>query len=196
MRKTFLFISLIFLFGCEKYVGTETTITPPSVAGEWKFTDYYVTKVSEISPSDIISNDTICINSFSGQSVVSGGKLVLMNQNYNLTTEDRRFIKNQTIWDFDGPTGSTYFPLLINRTNIDCYVKFPNYMEKEFTKMSISNNKGYVTNYNFFTSAIGANYSNKLTLTCPVISTDLSLSNGSRQKAIDVVVTLIFTRFD
>ena len=194
MRKISLFIPLILLFGCEKYLGNESSITPPSVAGEWKFTDYYVTKISEISPSDIISNDTICINSFSNQSVVSGGKSVLMKQNYNSTAEDRRFIKNQTLWDFDGPTGSTYFPLLINKTNIDCYVKFPNYMEKEYTKMSISNNKGYVTNYNFFTSAVGANYSNKLTLTSPVISTDLYLSNNSRQKAIDVVITLIFQR--
>ena len=95
MRKISLFISLILLFGCEKYVGTETSITPPSVAGEWKFTDYYVTKISEISPSDIISNDTICINSFINQSVVSGGRSVLMKQNYNSTAEDRRFIKNQ-----------------------------------------------------------------------------------------------------
>jgi len=196
MNKLIFFIISLTLVSCQKYDGPFNGVTSPSVAGAWKFTDYYVTKVSEISPTDVIPNDTICVNSFSSQSVVSGGKLVLMKQNYNTTTEDRRFIKNQTIWDFDGPTGSTYFPLLINRTNIDCYVKFPNYMEREYTKMSISNNKGYVTNYNFFTSAVGANYSNKLTLTSPVISTDLCLSNGSRQKAIDVVVTLIFTRFD
>jgi len=196
MKKLIFFIISLTLLSCEKYDGPFNGITPPSVAGAWKFTDYSVTKVSSISSTNIIPNDTICINSFSNQSVVSGGKSILMKQNYNSTAEDRRFIKNQTIWDFDGPTGSTYFPLLINENDIDCYVNFPIYMGKEYTKMSISNNKGYVTNYIFFTSSTGANYSDKLTLTSPVISTDLYLNNGSREKAIDVVVTLIFTRFD
>jgi hypothetical protein len=189
--KKLLIIPLFLLFGCEIYEQPSA----PSVAGIWKFTDYYVTKFGEISPTEIITNDTICINSFSEQSFVSGGKYILMKQNYGNTVKDRRFIKNVTTWDFDGPTGSTFFPLLVNNEKNDVTVKFPIYMENEFTKMVVSNNYGYVSNYIFFTSGKGANYSNKLTLTSSPITTDLYLSDGKRTKAITVTITLIFTRF-
>ena len=197
MRKISLFISLILLFGCEKYVGNETSITPPSVAGKWYFSNYYVTRVQSLGRLEIIPNDTICINNFGTQSFVSGN--VLMKQNYQQTSIDRRFIKNVTTWDFNGPTGAFYFPLGIDDINdIGVDARFPKpYLpnikyNNIYTSMEISNgNNGVTTNYTFITDKFGAGHSRIMELTGPNISSDIYLKNGVREKAVTVFVTLI-----
>jgi hypothetical protein len=191
MKIIYLLIVSIFFLGCEKY----ETISEPSVAGRWKFTDYYITPVKIISGLVINEDsDTICINSFSKQTL-SGGKIKL-EQYYNETTAERRFIKNKTIWEFDGPSQSTIFPLLINEKNDDVWANFKKpYLEREYVDLLIQNERlGVSTEYSFFTSGLAQNYSKKLTLTSPVISTDLYFSNGGSEKTIDVIITLIFTR--
>ncbi len=195
MKKILLLIP--FLWGCEKI----EFISQPSVAGEWVFTDYIVTVEppggSESSQGSrmivqVIPNDTICVNSFSEQSFVSGG--ILMKQNFNLTPIDRRFIKGQTRWNFSGSYGSTYFPLHINfsKNYLDANFLLKTNM-REYSHLVITNNN-IPTNYTFFTDGIGTQYSRKLTLISPTISTDLYLSDGRREKGINVKVTLIFTR--
>ncbi len=191
MKKILLLIP--FLWSCEKI----EFISQPSVDGEWVFTDYIVTVEhpggSRVSVQ-VIPNDTICINSFSEQSFVSGG--ILMKQNYNLTAIDRRFIKGQTRWNFSGSYGLTMFPLYIDRYDSDNYLiaEFPLKTNmREYSHLVVKNNN-VPTNYTFFTDGIGAAYSRKLTLISPTISTDLYLSDGRREKGLNVKVTLIFTR--
>lgn len=188
MKKLLILIPL--LWGCEKIEFP----SQPSIDGEWIFTDYKVTVYSSRADVRVIPNDTICINSFNNQSTVSGG--FLMKQNYNLTSTDRRFIKGQTLWNFSGSYGSTMFPLHINRSEDYLIADFPLGINmREYSHLVVkNNNNGYKTDYTFLTDGIGATYSRKLTLVSPVISTDLYLADGRREKAVDVIVTLIFTR--
>jgi hypothetical protein len=196
MRKLILFLVVFTLFGCEKY----ELPSSPSVAGKWYFHGYKITRVQSLSPIEIIYNDTICINNFGVQSFISGN--VLMKQNYQQTAIDRRFIKNVTTWDFNGPTGSLYFPLEIDgKKNIGVDVYFPKpYLPNVnfnniYTSMVTSNeNNGITTNYTFITDKFGAGYSRVMELTSPNISSDIYLTNGTREKAVTVFVTLIFKR--
>jgi hypothetical protein len=188
MKKlSFLLILVLFLFGCEKF----DQPSEPNLTGKpWVFTDYYITVVSSISPVEIVYNDTICINAFGEQSYVSGD--ALMEQHYGLTLNDRRFIKGKTTWEFD----DSNYTLYINGNTDKRYpVVYPSYMRTERTQMRVSNpDYGAETNFTFFTDAMGMNYPLKLTLVSPSIVSDLLLSNGMRDKAVTVQVTLIFTR--
>lgn len=196
MKKLLLVLLSLPFFGCEKV----ELPSEPSVAGKWYFDDYTVTIVQSLSKVQVIKSDTICINNFGDQSFVSGG--VLMKQNYNKTSIDRRFIKGVTTWDFDGPSQSTFFPLRVNNSfNDEIYVKFPRpYLPNKYgdyiqTEMVVSNHmNGNETNFTFTTDKFGAGYSRVMTLTSPNISTDLYLSNGIREKAVTVFVTLTFRR--
>lgn len=196
MKKLLLILIVFTLFGCEKY----ELPSEPSVAGKWYFQDYTVTIVQSLSKVEVIKSDTICINNFGDQSFVSGG--VLMKQNYSKTPIDRRFIKGVTTWDFDGSSQSTFFPLRVNNNYSDeIYAKFPRpYLPNKYgeyiqTEMVVSNYmNGNETNFTFTTDKFGAGYSRVMTLTSPHISTDLYLSNGIREKAVTVFVTLTFKR--
>lgn len=190
--KTLYFILLsLFFIGCERY----DVISQPSVAGKWIFTSYKVTPLHNY-PGLIVNttSDTICVNSFGHQTLSNGN--IILKQNYNTTSPDRRFIKGQTIWEFDGPSQSTYFPLLINHLNENTWAIFNKpYMEKEYVDLTVNNERtGVMTEYTFIASGMGQNYSKRLTLTSPTISTDLYYSDGTRMKSVDVVVTLEFTR--
>lgn len=206
MKKLFLILLITpLLCGCEKY----EMVSEPSVAGKWYFDDYRVTIVRSINGErdqrrddniEVIKTDTICINNFGEQSFVSGK--ILMKQNYNKTSVDRRFIKGVTTWDFDGPSQSTFFPLIINNNlNDEIYAKFPKpYLPNKYgeyiqTSMVVSDySSGNDTNYTFTTDKFGTGYSRVMTITSPNISTDLYLNSGQREKALTVFVTLIFKR--
>jgi hypothetical protein len=196
MKKLLSILTAFTLFGCEKY----ELPSAPSVAGKWYFHDYKITRVQSLSPIEIIENDTICINNFGVQSFVSGN--ILMKQNYQQTAIDRRFIKNVTTWDFNGPAGAFYFPLEIDGQNdIGVNVHFPKpYLpninaNNIYTSMVTLNEKnGITTNYTFITDKFGAGYSRVMELTSPNISSDVYLTNGVREKAVTVFVTLIFKR--
>ena len=188
MKK--LLILLLFvplLFGCEMY---DQPSEPHLTGGVWTFRDYYVTVISTISPVTVITDDVVCINAFGEQNYVLGG--VLMEQNYPLTLDDRKFIKGVTTWEFDY---SNYRLFINGDMDKEYEVQFPSYMRSEKTQKEVLNPYyGSVTNYTFFTDAMGANYPLKLTLTSPNIVSDILLSNGMRDKAVTVQITLIFTR--
>jgi hypothetical protein len=191
MKKLFLILVIAPLFwGCEKY----EMISEPSIAGRWIFTDYQVVKVRSISPIDIIKKDTICINSFNNQSFVSGG--VLMKQNYNQTSSDRRFIIGD-IWEFDGAPKATSYDLYVSNNTRGDEIKadFPRpYLAGEYSDLYVKNlSNGSYTSYTFSTDAMGS-LAKKLTLTSTPITTDLYLSTGMRDKAVTVVIILRFTR--
>jgi len=163
----------------------------PHLTGRaWVLSDYSVTVISSISPVKVIKDDVICINAFGEQSYVLGD--ALMQQNFGMTMDDRRFIKGVTTWEFD----DSNYTLYINGNVDKRYpVVYPSYMRTEHTQMRVSNpDYGAETNFTFFTDAIGVNYPLKLTLISPNVVSDLLLSNGMRDKAVTVQITLIFTR--
>jgi hypothetical protein len=190
MKKILLIFTLFLFWGCEKI----DFVSEPSIAGRWIFTDYQVVKISSISPIDIIKNDTICINAFNNQSFVSGG--VLMKQNYNQTSPDRRLVIGD-IWEFDGAPKATSYDLYVtNNTRRDeLKADFPRpYLANEYSDLYVKNlTNGSYTSYTFSTDAMGS-LAKKLTLTSSPITTDLYLSTGMRDKAVTVVVILRFTR--
>ena len=135
MKKILLIFTLFLFWGCEKI----DFVSEPSIAGRWIFTDYQVVRVSSISPIDIIKNDTICINAFNNQSFVSGG--VLMKQNYNQTSPDRRLIIGD-IWEFDGaPKATSYNLYVANNTRGDeLKADFPRpYLANEYSDLYVKN---------------------------------------------------------
>jgi hypothetical protein len=191
MKKLFLILLIAPLFwGCEKY----EMISEPSISGRWIFTDYQIVKISSISPIDIIKTDTICINAFNNQSFVSGG--IIMKQNYNQTSPDRRFVIGD-IWEFDGAPQATSYDLYVtNNTRSDqLKADFPRpYLANEYSDLYVKNlTTGSYTSYTFSTDAMGS-LAKKLTLTSTPITTDLYLSTGMRDKAVTVMVILRFTR--
>jgi len=191
-KMLFLFLLIPFLLGCEElYLPTYTETSEVHLTGgKWIFTDYQIVRISSISSFSIIYNDTICVNAFGEQSYVDGG--ILMQQHYEYTSIDRRFVKGVTIWEFDDNSNTLY---INDNTNIRFPVNYPAYLKYEHTEMSIQNPlTGAVSNYTFYTDAMGANYPRILTLISPPIVSDLLLSNGMRDKAITVQIILIFTR--
>ena len=193
MKKLlFLLLSIPLLFGCEEFDSFlyYTEISEPHLTGRWVFVDYEIQVISSISSVEVIPSDTVCINAFGDQSIVTGG--IQMGQVYHATPVDRRFIKGVTQWEFDDNSYSLY----VNRnTDVRFPVTFPNYMMKEYDKMEVTNPLiGAVTNYSYESNSQAANYPTEFVLLSPEIVTDLYLSNGMRDKAVTVRVLLIFRR--
>ena len=193
--KTIMYVLLlILLMGCERY---EQPSCPEIFMGGGKFTliDYDIVIVSAISPATIIKNDTVCINSFSNQSVVNGA--ILMSQNYKETAISRRFIKHKTQWEFDGMFLYCEWDFPGGRPSHEGFmVNYPiGYLSKNYTMMEITEyGTGVKTNYTFKTNNIGVAPPSELILTSPEIVTDLYFSNGEREKAVTVRVILTFMR--
>ena len=191
MKKLLLFLVLIpLLFGCEEFFYYDEISEPHLTGKPWTFVDYEIQVISSISDVEVTLNDTVCINAFGLQRIVSGG--ILMEQDYNGTPVDRRFIKGVTQWEFDDNSYTVY----INGNTDDRFpVTFPNYMMKEYDKMEVANPLiGSVTNYSYESNSQGANYPTEFVLLSPDIVTDLYLSNRMRDKAVTVQVLLIFRR--
>jgi hypothetical protein len=187
MKKLLLFLSLL-LSGCQVYELPNET--PRLTGGKWVLSNYDIVVINSISNVKVIKNDTVCINAFNGQSYVSGN--VLMKQFYNQTAKDRRFVIGKTTWEFDS-----------NNKELYCdYLQMPGTPKPNplWVDMSLYNRNleilnttnGAVTNYSFKSNDVG--YLRNLTLLSPPIVTDLYLSNGTRDKAATVRVTLHFMR--
>jgi len=191
MKRFILFLVIPLLVGCEKY---EVMSAPSLGGGKWILTDYDVTVISSISDVKVIKSDTICITSFSLQQITNNG--VIMRQDYRGTGLDRRFIKGKTTWEFDGSSGSNFYGLFCDYVQMPGTPK-PNPFTVDLSmydkNMAIYNTiNGSVTNYTYRTNDVG--YTRNLTLVSPPIVTDLYMSNGSRDKAATVRVTLYFMR--
>ncbi len=186
------------LMGCQKY---ELQTPPVLTGGKWFFYDFEIVQVSSISPLSIVKNDTICINSFNNQSFVSGN--VLMRQNFNNTTKDRRFVIGKTAWEFDGTVGSSFLYLLTDFVNFNSTLQpshepFEVIINRYSDKISVYNTEtGGRTLYTYDVNKIesnGVSPLTKMTLLSEPIVTDLYLSNGTRDKAVTVRILLKFMR--
>lgn len=187
MKNLLLILITFTLYGCEKYV-LETT--PKLTGGKWVLTDYDIVVTSSISPIKVIKTDTVCITSFNLQQFTDSN--VIMKQDYSRTAIDRRFIKGKTTWEFDG-----------NNRQLYCdYLQIPGSIKPEpfWVNLSLYDNNlevmnttnGAVTNYTYRANDVG--YPRSLTLLSPPIVTDLYMSNGTRDKAATVRITLYFMR--
>ena len=187
MKNLIFIIGVILLTGCEKY---ELESPPKLTGGKWILTDYDITVTSSISNVTVHKTDTVCITSFSLQQVTDSG--VVMEQDYDATAEDRRFIKGRTTWEFDS-----------NDKQLYCnYTQMPGVPRPEpfFVNLSLydknleilNTTNGAVTNYTYRANDVG--YPRTLTLLSPPIVTDLYMSNGTRDKAATVRITLHFMR--
>lgn len=187
MKNLIFIIGVVLLTGCEKY---ELESSPKLTGGKWILTDYDITVISAISDVTVVKNDTVCINSFSLQHVDSGG--IVMRQDYNGTSLDRRFIKGKTTWEFDSNDKELYCNYTqmpgVPRPN-PFWVNLSLY-DKNLEILNTTN--GSVTNYTYRANDIG--YPRTLTLLSPSIVTDLYMSNGTRDKAVTVKITLYFMR--
>jgi hypothetical protein len=196
MKTLFYFLIIIFLTGCEKYEEVSEPILYMG-GGKWTFVDYDVVVISAQSDVEIIKNDTICVNSFTQQSFVSGN--IVMSQNYKNTAMSRRFIKNKTMWEFDGYNlycDWVFQPGGQKPSHQPFWVSYPtNGLYTNYTKMSILDHTlGLKTDYTFKTNNIGVAPPSELILMSPEIVTDLYLSDGTREKAVTVKIILTFIR--
>jgi hypothetical protein len=198
MKKVILFVLVISLMGCEKY---ELTTPPVITGGKWVFYDYDIVPVSSISSYQIIKNDTICINSWNNQTFVSGG--ILMKQNFDVTTKDRRFIRGKTTWEFNGTVGSPFYYLSTDFMNFNgslqpSHTPFEVELHDRVDKISVYNTEtGGLTWYTYEINNVksnGVTPLSKMTLLGPEVVTDLYMSNGTRDKAVTVRVLLRFMR--
>ena len=191
MRNLSLLFILTLFLGCEKY---ELVSEPNLTGGKWTLSDYRITLISAISGVTMVENDTICINNFALMSYGSNGEIIL-SQDYNSTSIDRRFIVGKTQWEFDDNNRSLYcdFDDTGYPTHNPLQVTFDCYLCDEYTSLDVLNNGGR-TNWTFDTESETMMYPRKLTLLSPKITTDLLLEDGSRDKAVTVQVKLTFLR--
>jgi hypothetical protein len=163
MKKLLFLLLIPFLFGCEPYIDP---IDPHLSGGIWIFYDYDI--ITLIPNELIIESDTICL----------GGL------NYHLTPIDKRFIKNQTKWEFDDNSFSLYCDIndsIQSRIRFD--VIYPPYTYDEITINNLT--------YNF---VINSAYPSRLALLTPPVRADIYLLNGDEYKKINVQILLKFMR--
>jgi len=198
MKKLIILLFIPLFWGCEKY---ELTTPPVITGGKWVFYDYDIVPISSISSYQVLKNDTICINSWNNQTFVSGD--ILMKQNYNTTTKDRRFVIGKTTWEFDGTVGSPFYYLSTDFINFNgslqpSHVPFDVEVYDRTDKLSVYNTEtGSRTMYTYEivnNKSNGVTPSSKMTLLSPEVVTDIYMSNGTRDKAVTVRILLKFMR--
>jgi hypothetical protein len=109
MRKISLFISLILLFGCEKY----ELETYPKLSGQWKLTGIEITNAgSTIDGSYHILNDTVLLQQYKPINI--NNNVITFSQDYNdpNTKWYDKFILNHTVWEFE--TNIVGIPIIDN----------------------------------------------------------------------------------
>jgi hypothetical protein len=187
MRKLISILVVFTLFGCEKY---ELESPPKLTGGKWIFTDYEVTVISAISNVKVIKTDTVCITFFNIQQLTDSN--LILKQDYSKTAIDRRFIKGKTTWEFDSNNKQLYcdYQQMVGNVKPEPFWVNLSLYDNNLEVMNTTN--GAVTNYTYRANDVG--YPRTLTLLSPPIVTDLYMSNGARDKAVTVRVTLYFSR--
>jgi len=121
-----------------------------------------------------------------------------MKQDYNNTDISRRFVRNNTQWEFDGYylyCDWIYTPGGMKPAHEPLWVSYPNMYYLNYNRMSIlDNTSGTVTNYTFETNNMGVHPPNELILVSPEIVINLYSSGGARDKAVTIKVILTFLR--
>lgn len=191
MKNLLILFTLLTLLSCEMY---ELESDPRLTGGIWIFSDYEILVTSSIGDVEVIKSDTVCINSFNNQSVVSGD--ILMSQIYEQTAKDRRFIIGQTMWEFDNSNYYLYCDFnnrdgSLSPSHDPFWVNIDSYSNK--LRVDDTENGGSTT-WTYQVNGSGAFPPTVMKLLSPPIVTDLYISNGMWDKAVTVRVLLTFMR--
>jgi hypothetical protein len=199
MKNLIFIIGVILLTGCEKY---ELESNPQlNLNGSWGVVDVKVVidKVNYGSGVSVLNDTMGTVYGFTVDHINSDGTLVL-TQNFNRASEDRRFIENNTIWEFD------YNRLMIFENGVNVIdnnndsIREPK--EYIFTTLPCTyctkrtvlewDYKGNLTRYTFSTDTYGAMPANELILISQEFVTNIMLGGHTYDKAIisHLVITL------
>lgn len=188
--KKLLIIPLFLLFGCEIY---EQPSNPQlNLNGRWNVVKIKVVidKVNFNSNVTVLSENVASVSNFYVKQVNNDGTL-LLSQDFNGTSVDRRFDIDKTTWDFQ------YNQLRIyeNTKNVvkDNYifVQFPCTYCRKNTTMEWDY-MGYKTRYTFLTDTYGAMPSNEMVLTSQSFFTTIKLGGNTYDKAIESHLEITF----
>lgn len=188
--KKLLIIPLFVLFGCEIY---EQPSNPQlNLNGRWNVVKIKVVidKVNFNSHVTVLSENVASVSNFYVKQINNDGTL-LLSQDFNGTSVDRRFDIDKTTWDFQ------YNQLRIyentkNVVNDDyIFVKFPCTYCNKNTVMEWDY-MGYKTRYTFLTDTYGVMPSNEMVLTSQSFYTSIKLGGNTYDKAIESHLEITF----
>lgn len=195
MKRLLHIIIILILTGCQEY-SQESEPLIFMGGGKWTFIDYSIVVVNSLEPITIKKNDTICINSFCELWEVENG--FLLKQDFRNTSISRRFIKNKTMWEFDGYDLYCEWintPGGMQPSHDPFWVSFPNYLYTKSSIVSIFDGSvGIKTDFSFKTNNVGVAPPNELIMVSPNIMINLYSSSGARDKAVTLKIILTFLR--
>lgn len=191
MKNLFYFL-LLFVFGCEVY--EEPSNPQLNLNGRWDVVDIRVfaqdmySEPPRFNRINVTNDDIASVGSFNMVGSTEDGFLIL-TQDFENTSLNRRFDVNNTIWEFD------YYDLIV-RDSLDVK-SFPiDFRCQSCTKQTKLNFlTGSETNYTFSIDTYGAMPSNELILTSQVFYTDIFTSNGQFDKAVRAKLEIILHRY-
>lgn len=179
MMKNFIFIlfSVVFL-SCEIY---EQPSNPQfNLNGRWDVVDINVVidKVNYGSNVLVTNEERASVSPFLVTGITDKNELVL-SQDFNSTSLQRRFDKKSTSWEFD------YNTLIISDQyqSKSYYINFPCFYCTKLTKIDIVDSDEK-TMYTFSVDTYGAMPSNELILTSQNFYTNILVGGNQYDKAI------------
>ena len=204
MRKISLFISLILLFGCEKY-GLESYTPLTLNGGQWFLSDYEIKLVScqgcdnasDIEKMKVIKTDSVGLQSFRFKQ--NTDTTLILTQDFSKTPLSRLFVLDRngvksTKWEFETYELSTFFNG--NRGTKNCWVTF-----NSDTRITINDIKQFdqrpsaYTPWTYYTDKkLGVTPKDILILISPNVTTDILLGGRSTDKLLTYKLQLVFMR--
>lgn len=181
MRKISLFISLILLFGCEKYVGTESN-PQLNINGRWKISSIVPTYESTVFSSIEVTNSEFF--------AVSPLKVISYDSNKILVTNDTSrlkpcfFYKRGYVWEFQYNTLTLKNDIGKILAEYNVWFKNNYYSPNDFYLEDKNTGEIIPGNFHFKQNGNGANPANELTITVPDISYDVNICDRKYSRAI------------
>ena len=188
--KKLLIIPLFVLFGCEIY---EQPSNPQlNLNGRWNVVKIKVVidKVNFNSHVTVLSENVASVSNFYVKQINNDGTL-LLSQDFNGTSVDRRFDIDKTTWDFQYNQLRIYENTKNVVKNDYIFVEFPCTYCNKNTVMEWDY-MGYKTRYTFLTDTYGAMPSNEMVLTSQSFYTSIKLGGNTYDKAIESHLEITF----